>query len=182
VNDDALLVVSRPIGWAGLAVRFRVELDGVVVGSLRPGQSVALPVPAGLHSVRATQSGSTSPTLPLDVAAGRTVTVRVAAVPGLLAAGLSGGHVEYALALTQVDPEPGADADVGVVHPDIPPTMIRQMIGSGVAVAFVLFVVVGFVVHHRNMTAGRWVFLALCLFGLAAVAGRWTLVYRARRQ
>jgi hypothetical protein len=51
MNDEAMVVVRRTTSYADRLRAYRIEIDGVVIGSVRAGQSLALPVKSGRHSI-----------------------------------------------------------------------------------------------------------------------------------
>jgi hypothetical protein len=72
------IVVRRsPGAYRDLLRRYKVEVDGVVRGSVGRGGQLEIDVPAGSHDVRAKIDWTGSPALPVEVIPGQTVTLRV---------------------------------------------------------------------------------------------------------
>lgn len=74
----ATLRLSRPHDGGGILRRLRVEVDGREVAALKQGESVAVPVPAGTHSVTGRMDWTSSPPLEVEVAENDEVRVEVA--------------------------------------------------------------------------------------------------------
>ena len=69
----ARIVVRRPKGAYRDAIRsYKIEIDGVVAGSVGPGDQVEFPVDPGEHSVRAVIDWTGSPVMPVTVGPGGT--------------------------------------------------------------------------------------------------------------
>jgi hypothetical protein len=63
----AQLILQRASDTAGAVRRMRVDLDGVVVARLRPGETETLRVRPGPHSVQARMDWTSSSPLPVEV-------------------------------------------------------------------------------------------------------------------
>src|SRR5579875_3676827 len=75
---DAKIVFSRPRGRYRDALRsYRLEVDGVTRGHIRPGQSVTVEVEPGPHTVRARISWTGSPEADVRVGPGEEARFRV---------------------------------------------------------------------------------------------------------
>lgn len=194
VASTGQLVVRRPWDWRGFAVSFRIYVDSVLVGSLRPGQSLAVDQPTGLHSVHAVSIGTESFALEVDLAVNQTISLIVKPAPGSLSRAMSGAmsHTTSSdipwITVTQVDP-PGATVHAvdseGASHraaevPE-PITVSRGRLAVMIfALLFGIAVVVNLAVHHDHMTPGRWAFGIFCLVGIVAISTVLIVIYRSR--
>jgi hypothetical protein len=78
VRAVATLRLSRPHDGGGILRRLRVEVDGQDVAALKQGESVAVPVPSGAHSVRGRLDWTSSPPLEVEVVDDDEVRIEVA--------------------------------------------------------------------------------------------------------
>jgi hypothetical protein len=74
----ATLRLSRPHDGGGILRRLRVEVDGREVAALKQGETTAVPVPAGGHSVKGRMDWTSSPLLDVEVAEDEEVRIEVA--------------------------------------------------------------------------------------------------------
>ncbi|MFE0458623.1 hypothetical protein ACFW1A_05085 [Kitasatospora sp. NPDC058965] len=65
-----IVTVTRTLDFSGSALPFRVLVDGALVGKVRIGGSVELPVTPGVHRVRLAQTLFASAPLTLQVEPG----------------------------------------------------------------------------------------------------------------
>jgi hypothetical protein len=81
------IVVRRSHGpYRDLLRRYTIEVDGVVRGSVAREGQIEIEVPGGVHEVRATIDWTGSPSVPVQVRPGRTVTLQVEPAGGVFAA------------------------------------------------------------------------------------------------
>lgn len=73
----AQLVLQRASDTAGAARRVRVDLDGVVVARLRPGQAETVSVRSGPHSIQARMDWTSSSPLSVEIPKNGKVQVEV---------------------------------------------------------------------------------------------------------
>lgn len=78
-TDSAVAHVtfSRPTAYADRLVSYKIWIDGEMVGKLRAGTSLTVPVPAGQHELRAAVQNSGSAPLLVSVAPAETLTISV---------------------------------------------------------------------------------------------------------
>ena len=73
----ATLNVYRPSQYADMLRKYRVEIDGIYVGKIRPGEMLEFEIPAGRAEVLARIDWCSSKGLELDLTEGSTCTVEV---------------------------------------------------------------------------------------------------------
>ena len=143
-------------------------VDSEERGSVRPGETLELTVPAGRHSVQMAIDWARSPSLDFDVAPGETVSLRCApntAQPGLVGATVGRGKYVSLWRTDGSEPEPGEDV---MGFPRARFALLAALLaGAGLAFAY-----------HAPATG-----FALALFAAVpgVVVAAWALV-RIRRQ
>ena len=74
MNDAAHIIIQRGKSYADRLRAYKVAVDGVVVASVRAGQTVAVPVSAGSHTLRLRIDWGRSGELQFQAGAGERIT------------------------------------------------------------------------------------------------------------
>lgn len=84
IENGSWIVVHRSssLGWQDVFRAYKVEVDGVVRGKVRRGESLTCEVFAGTHVVQATIDWGGSPEVTVEPASGETIELDVAGVGG----------------------------------------------------------------------------------------------------
>lgn len=74
MSDEAHITIQRGKSYADYLRAYKVEVDGVMVASVRAGQSVTFPVSVGIHALRLRIDWCGSEEQRLDVRSGERIT------------------------------------------------------------------------------------------------------------